>query len=133
MPDYRTMFDRDYLGAWDLPRDVNVQIRKVEAKKLNNGKKSALKPILYFEGKEKGMACNKTNGKTIAAMYGNDVDKWLGKWITIYPTTTSFGSETVECIRVRPMIPKSKGGQAPSSAPSEPESAVGEEPATEVE
>lgn len=100
------MFDRDYLGAWDLPHDVTVTIAKVEGRKLKNGSSKAnSKPVLFFQGKEKGMACNKTNGKTIAAMYGPDVEKWIGKRITIYATTTTFGADTVECIRVRPMVP----------------------------
>lgn len=113
MTDYRSMFDRDYLGAWDIPHDVTVTIKRVEAKKLQNGKgKANSKPVLYFEGKEKGLACNKTNGKTIAAMYGNDIEKWSGKRITLYATTTTFGPETVECIRVRPGIPKSSTASA---------------------
>ncbi len=36
MTDYRSMFDRDYIGAWDLPHDVTVTIAKVEAKKIRN-------------------------------------------------------------------------------------------------
>ena len=105
MTDYRSMFDRDYLGAWDIPHDVTVTIKKIEAKKLKNKTKENIKPVLYFEGKEKGLACNKTNGKTISAMYGNSVEAWIGKRITLYATTTTFGSDTVECIRVRPTVP----------------------------
>jgi hypothetical protein len=116
MPDYRSMFDRDYIGAWDLKgKDVTVVITKVEARKLRNQKSQATKPIIFFEKAVKGFACNKTNGKTIAAMYGTDTDQWVGKAITIYATTTSFGSETVECIRVRPGIPKR--GAAEQSPP----------------
>jgi hypothetical protein len=116
--DYRTMYDRDYLGAWDLPRDVTVTIAKVEGRKLRNGSSKAnSKPVLFFKGKEKGMACNKTNGKTIAAMYGTDVDKWIGKRITLYATTTTFGSDTVECIRVRPGVPRGPADETPTPPP----------------
>jgi hypothetical protein len=102
------MFDRDYIGAWDLKgKDVTVTIVKVEAKKLRNQKGTATKPVIFFEHAAKGFACNKTNGKTIAAMYGTDTDRWVGKAITLYATTTTFGSDSVECIRVRPMVPKS--------------------------
>ncbi len=31
MPDYRGMFDRDYIGSWDLPGDVIVTISEVKA------------------------------------------------------------------------------------------------------
>lgn len=110
------MFDRDYIGAWDLAgRDVTAVIKKVTAGKLTgSGGKSAKKPIVYFEGKEKGFALNKTNGKCIAAMYGNDTAAWVGKRITIYPTTTTFGSDTVDCIRVRPGVPPDSKATTPA-------------------
>lgn len=116
MPDYRSMFDRDYIGAWDLlGKDVTVTIARVEAGTLTSqGNKKTKKPIVWFEGREKGLALNKTNARTIADMYGNDTVKWVGKRITIWPTTTQFGRETVECIRVRPNVPgaqkRSNGG-----------------------
>lgn len=110
MPDYRSMYDSDYLGHWDLQgRDVTVTIRKVEAGTLVGAQgRKAKKPVVFFEGKEKGMALNKTNGKAIAGMYGPDTSAWVGKKITIYPTQTQFGPETVDCIRVRPTAPKEK-------------------------
>jgi hypothetical protein len=119
MSDYRTMFDRDYIGAWDLKGDVTVTITSVEAKQLTaQGGRTSKKPIIHFDGKEKGFACNKTNAKTIAAMYGNDTAAWSGKRITIYPTQTQMGGETVDCIRVRNVVPaaagKGKAAQEPT-------------------
>lgn len=110
MPDYRTMFDKEHLGAWDLQgRDVTVTIEDVKAGQLvGEGGKKAKKPILRFVGKEKTMACNVTNARTIAGMYGNDVTAWRGKKITIYPTVTQFGGKEMECIRVRPTVPSGK-------------------------
>jgi hypothetical protein len=106
MGDYRAMFDRDYLAAFDLEgKPVVVKIRDVKAGELSNGPKKTRKPVVYFEGKEKGLALNKTNGKAIANLYGNDTDKWKGKAVTLYPTTTTFGSDTVDCIRVKPEKP----------------------------
>jgi len=104
--DYRTMFDRDYIGHFDLMgKDVTVTISKVLAGNLTavGGRKSR-KPIVYFDGKEKGMIFNKTNSKTVAAMYGNFVEKWVGKKITLYVSTTRSpeGGNDVECIRIRP-------------------------------
>lgn len=121
MPDYRTMFDRDYIGAWDLPGDVNVIISEVKAGEIKDTKgRKSKKPIVMFRGKEKGLLCNKTNAKAIAAMYGNDTSKWVGRAITVYPTQTDMAGETVECIRVRPRPPsaaKTNGKAAPSDAP----------------
>jgi uncharacterized protein (DUF697 family) len=104
------MTDRDYIFAFDLNgKDVIVTIAKVVAGELASaGGRKAKKPIVYFEGKEKGFALNATNAKTIAALYGNYVEKWIGESITIYPTVTQMGGETVECIRVRTAIPGKK-------------------------
>lgn len=104
--DYRTMFDSEYLGAWDLPRDATVTIATVKAGQLVGEKgRTAKKPIITFVGKVKGFAANKTNCRTIAAMYGTDTRQWVGKRITLYATMTEFGGKSVECIRVRPGVP----------------------------
>jgi hypothetical protein len=111
--DYRTMFDSEYLGSWDLAgADRTVTIDRVEAGELTGqGGRRARKPIVYFRGKKKGLALNKTNAKVIAALFGADTKNWIGKLIAIYPTRTQFGAEQVDCIRVRPTIPRVKNGQ----------------------
>lgn len=107
--DYRSYFDREYIGSWDLGgKDVTVVIDRCEGRTLNNGKQKNKKPVLFFVGKEKGLALNKTMAKVVAAMYGNDVAAWAGKRVTLYPTTTTFGSETIDCIRIRPSVPNGK-------------------------
>lgn len=111
--DWRGMFDREYLGAWDLPRDVTLVIREVRQGTLQQGTKKDKKPIIYFNRTDKGLAGNKTNCKIIAKLYGNDTRDWIGKPITLYATKTSFGSEQVDCIRVRPQKPVRKG-EAPA-------------------
>lgn len=104
--DYRKMFDSEYIGAWDLPRDVTVTIASVKAGQLVGEKgRTAKKPILRFERTEKAFAANKTNCKTIAAMYGTNTREWIGKRVTLYATVTEFGGKQVECIRVRPQVP----------------------------
>lgn len=111
MPHFKSYFDHELIGAWDLQgRDVTVKIESVNAGKVGHGGKAAKKPILTFKGRngDKRMACNVTNAKTIAGMYGTDTTAWIGKSITLYPTTTQFGNETHECIRVRPKIPTGK-------------------------
>lgn len=109
MAHYRSLYDANYIGAWDLTGDTVVTIEKVEAGELvSEGNKKSRKPILTFKGAQKKFAVNKTNGKTIARLYGTDTTKWIGKRITIYPTQTKFGPETVDAIRVRPEAPPEK-------------------------
>lgn len=118
MADYRSMFDRKHVGAWDLEgKDVTVRIVRVAAETLKNKAGENKKPVVYFEGTDKGFALNKTNAKVIAAMYGNDTAAWVGKLITLYPTQVSFGPETIDAIRVRPGIPKGKAATVRSDVP----------------
>ena len=111
MTDIRKMFDKAYVYSYDLEgRDVTVEIIRITGGTLvGTGGKSNKKPVLYFKGTEKGLALNITGARVIAGLYGGfDSDTWIGKRITLYPTTTTFGSQTVDCIRIRNVIPKGK-------------------------
>jgi hypothetical protein len=117
MPDFRSMYDSNYLYAFDLKgRDVTVTIKEVKAVKVTNAqKKEQKKPLVTFkESKDaRGLVLCKTNGKSIAAMYGNDTDAWPGKRITLFAAMVDAFGATVEAIRIRPLIPKpsAKGGE----------------------
>jgi hypothetical protein len=118
--DVRTLYDKEFLYSFDLQgRDVTVVIERVKAGVLTGvGGKKNKKPVVYFRGKEKGLGLNITNARTIAAMYGGfDVEKWIGKAVTLYATTTTFGDKTVDCIRIRPEIPRAANGRGQQSAP----------------
>jgi hypothetical protein len=124
MPHYKRMYDdKEHLYAFDLDgRDVMLQIEKVFPGEVAGEKgRTSKKPIVKFVGKDKKLAVNKTNGKTIAQLYGTDTDNWVGQGITLYPTTTNFGGETVECIRIRPVKPERKqatgNGKQPQRGP----------------
>ena len=127
MAHYKSMFDAtDMLFAHDLGgREVTVEIAKVYAGDLvgEKGRKTR-KPFLVFKGKtgEKKLAVNKTNGKTIAKLYGTDTNDWVGKLVTLFPTTTDFGGETVDCIRIKPSVPTrgtASAAPATTQAPSD--------------
>jgi type 1 fimbria pilin len=106
MSHWRTLQDNDnrYVASFDLQgKDVTVTIKDVKSEKVDQQKGGQKrKVIIYFDGKEKPFLANTTNCKTIASMYGTEVEKWSGKSITLFPTTTSAFGEVVECIRVRP-------------------------------
>jgi hypothetical protein len=110
MTHFRKFYDAKYVGSWDLPdKDTVVTITKVVGEELTSvGGRTNKKPVLYMKGTEKGLALNKTNSKAIAGMYGVQIEDWIGKRISLYKSTTRApdGSGDVECIRVRPQIPK---------------------------
>lgn len=110
MADYRTMFDKNHIGAWDLNgKECTVIIEDVKAGSVGHGKKTDRKPIVRMRGKKKTWLLNVTNARAIAAMYGNDTRAWVGKAVTIYPTMADFGGKPVDAIRVRPGIPNGRG------------------------
>ncbi len=107
---YRAMYDADFWGAWDLESgDKTVTIKRCVGGELTGpGGKKSKKPVIYVDGSEKGIPLNKTNGKTIASMYGNYVTEWVGKSITLFKSSTrnpQDGGE-IDCIRIRPEVPR---------------------------
>lgn len=115
--DYRLLYPTDYIGSADLlGADRTLTIRKIAKEKIQtkDGKPED-KAVVWFEElrakadkegtKERRMVLNKTNAKTIAKLYGPEVDAWIGKRIILFPTTAQAFGETVDCIRVRPQLP----------------------------
>lgn len=95
-------FPSNYLKASDLGEaQPVVTIDRVEIEAI--GRNKEMKPVIYFQGKEKGLVLNKTNATKIAGLVGSkDTDDWHGCRVRIYATETEFGGETVECIRIKP-------------------------------
>lgn len=110
--DFRALYGRDYIGSWDLvERDRTLKIARVVQAVLRSteeGKKPDKRPVIYFEGTDKGFVLNVTNGTTIAGLYGNKVAGWIGKRITLYASTCMSFGKRVDCIRVRPAVPNQK-------------------------
>lgn len=103
MAHYRLMYPSEYLNAADLlGKDVKVTIERIEMEAVPgaDGTKKQ-KPVVTFKGKSKRLPLPKTCAKTIAARFGTDTEKWIGKEITVYPTTCMAFGQEVECIRIR--------------------------------
>jgi len=99
----------NFLKKEDLPSPAKVKIESIELMEFEQDGKPQRKLILSFEGKEKKLACNKTNSRTIAAILGDETDEWIGKEITIYnDPTVQMGDQIVGGIRVQ-YIPKTEG------------------------
>lgn len=106
MSNYALLFPSKWLAAADLMgEDRIVQVKQIIPSE-EVGQSKDKRPVVYFQGVEKGLVLNKTNAKRIAKLYGPDTDKWIGKSITLYPSECDFGDETVPCLRVRPEAPQ---------------------------
>lgn len=104
---YKQLMNPDYFGAYALPdgNDLTVKIKKVERKTVKMaGGKSEDCTICQLYG-HKPLILNATNGKTIAKLYGPFVQDWEEKQITMFASTTKFGGDIVECVRIRPVAP----------------------------
>lgn len=96
-------FPSNWLKSADLQgRAVQVQISHVTEEDIGDG----VKPVLYLQGKVKGVVLNKTNASMIANSYGDETEAWEGKPLEIYPDKTQFQGKIVDCIRVRVPAPE---------------------------
>jgi hypothetical protein len=107
-------FPSQYLAASDLQgRSVVVTMAHVSMEKVGNDQK----PILYFQGKEKGMVLNKTNATKISEMFGDDTENWTGCKIVLYEAMVDFKGDTVAAIRVRIAPPGANIQKQPQPPP----------------
>lgn len=101
-------FPSDYLKASDLQgRAVTVTMSHVTMVDLNGEPK----PVLHFQGKERGMILNKTNANKITEMFGDDTENWEGGEVILYEAMVDFQGKTVPAIRVRLAPRKVNGGR----------------------
>ena len=91
-------FPSNYLKAADLQgRVVVVTIDRCEMEDIGDERK----PILFFQGKQKGMVLNKTNANNVAVLYGDDTDEWTGQPVELFEAMVDFQGKTVPAIRIR--------------------------------
>ncbi len=115
------MFPSRWLTAADLggaDRVVTITELDDPIDVGGDGKEDDFRPVLQINEHKKGIVLNRTNADTIKAMYGEDVDTWPGRKITIYPTTTEYKGKTVACIRVKQGVPLTT--EQPAQEPEQP-------------
>lgn len=105
---WKRLINPDYLGAYSLEegRDLTVTIEQVRRDiVVGTGGKKEECTIAHLKG-QKPWILNNTNSKSVAKLYGPYIEDWAGKLVTLYATTTKLAGETVECLRVRPVVAK---------------------------
>jgi len=97
-------FDQSkFMNAGDFVAEKALRIKAVTVENMPRGEQ---KPVLWFTNHQKGLILNKTNNRTLRGSFGDDMEKWAGKVIFVYPTQTDFGGKTVGALRVRIPPPK---------------------------
>lgn len=98
--DINNAFPSKYLKAADIPegRRVTVVIESVAMELISRTDK---RPVVYFEGKTKGLVLNKTNSKMICKIAkSDDTDNWVGVSIGLYSAEVEFAGDLVPALRV---------------------------------
>lgn len=107
---WKQLVNPDYIGAYALPNgdDLTVTIKSVarEVVTMAGGKKEECTVVQLVNNKP--FIINATNSKSIHKLYGPYIEEWAGKQITLFASTTKFGGELVECLRIRPEVAKPK-------------------------
>ena len=104
MANINNLFPSKYLKALDFssgPQNAIMATIAMEA--VTEG--GDPQPVLYFQGQNKGLVLNKTNGHMISHIYGPETDAWLDKPIQLYVEPVSFQGRIVDAIRVRAPAP----------------------------
>lgn len=82
-------------------KKATLTIKNVDIEELiGETGKPAAKVIVSFSERPLELVLPKTNGECLRRMFGNNPHQWIGKRVTLFPSTTKFGRETVDCIRV---------------------------------
>ncbi|HUO64004.1 MAG TPA: hypothetical protein VMT97_09890 [Terriglobales bacterium] len=156
MTHYKELLDTSFIGQWDFKRDPKTGERKrytLEIESVSrykpvrprtkkcpahtgsncracNGKGRVVEPnkrlLITFKGARKPWLAGPVSQEAIVAMFGNDVDKWPGKKLTLYvDESVTMGRVKTGGVRCAP-VP----GQGP--AEDMPEEPVDEELAQRI-
>lgn len=97
-----SIFPSNYLKAADLNgKQIRVTIERIEMETLGQGNDAKDCPVIYFEGKDKGLVANKTNMTAIAAVYGDETDDWIGAEVVLFEAMATYNGKTGPALRVK--------------------------------
>lgn len=107
---WRQCTNLNYLRAECFaPKEKKVlTIKEVKREKItsNNGEVEE-KPVAYFIENVLPMVLNVTNCKTIEKLYGTgNIYEWVGKKVQVFATNTKVAGQSVPCLRIENIVPK---------------------------
>lgn len=99
---YSEMYPGRFLKA-DMLKGKKVTVTIVEIigeDLIGENNKAKAEWIVKIKERPLQLVLNKTNAFCLYRMFGGDPHSWLNKRITLYPTTTKFGRDTLDCLRI---------------------------------
>jgi hypothetical protein len=93
-------------------------LRAHHTRRLKLDGKENQKIVVYFENVVKSLPLNATNFDAVCDATGcPDTEDWPGQQIELYPTKTTMGGKTVDCIRIRPPSGSRRAAAVPPPPP----------------
>lgn len=92
-------FPSKWLRADDIERETQVIIHDVTMEPIADDER---KPVIWFEGYDKGMILNKTNANNVSGVYGPDSDAWIGKPMSLATAMVDFQGKSTRALRLYP-------------------------------
>lgn len=125
---WKQLANYNYMGAFSLEgkaKEIVVTIKSVgqELVTAPGGKQDTCIVVHFMEDNVNGvevkpMIFNKTNCKATEKSLGTgDIEKWVGKQIVIYQTTTKYQRDLVDCLRVKDTPAPKQLKKAPEAKP----------------
>lgn len=116
---WKNLANYDFLGTYSLEGiapEITLTIKEIKKELVTatGGAKEDCIVAYFVEDTVsnvtvKPMVLNKTNCKIIEKLYNTgDIESWIGKKITVYPTTTRFARDIVPCLRIRDTVSEVK-------------------------
>lgn len=100
---WKSMFKGDYIAAVEFDgKSPTLTVAEVRMAKLEgeDGRQKD-KGVVFFKETDRGWVLCKTNAMCLAAMFGDQVEGWTGKRVTLFATDVKVGPETKPGIRVK--------------------------------
>ncbi len=112
--DVRAFYDNSMFRVWHLqgkPRTFRIiRVQQIVKTEGEDTEKRACLRLANSRGEEQPLPLelNPTNRDTVIGIYGSKKANWVGKTITLYPTTCEAFGKMQECIRIRPFDPSTR-------------------------
>ena len=105
---WKRLINPDYIGAYalEVDKDLVVTIDYVQLETIKGADGKSEECTVAHLVKQKPLILNMTNSKSIAKLYGPYIEDWSGKQITLFASTTKAFGDIVECLRIRPSVPR---------------------------